>query len=38
MCNAKEGSYDLVIEADRKVTLFDGSKARSRGNFCSQSL
>ncbi|MDR2372047.1 MAG: hypothetical protein LBD60_02785 [Puniceicoccales bacterium] len=36
-CNAKEGYYELVVEADGKATLFDGSTAKRGGNFCFQS-
>jgi hypothetical protein len=30
--------YELVIEADGRATLFDGSEAKGRGDFCFQSL
>jgi beta-lactamase superfamily II metal-dependent hydrolase len=35
-CNASEGYYELVIEADGKATMYDG--ARRKSNLCFQSL
>jgi metal-dependent hydrolase (beta-lactamase superfamily II) len=37
-CNAVEGYYELVIEANGRTSLFDGPVARNKGKFCFQSL
>jgi beta-lactamase superfamily II metal-dependent hydrolase len=37
-CDTAQGYYELIIEADGRTNLFDGPTARSRGDFCFQSL
>jgi hypothetical protein len=37
-CDAAQGYYELVITTDGTARLFDGPTARSRGDFCFQSL